>query len=150
VTIPSVEVPDLRVYQRYLPGKWRVVLMGGQGSLTGTAAYSERAVAGELSLTSSNADLAVKDYRFETDLDLGIEVAGDVSASASGDISGTYLRLDQARLASAQKGPSRPWSLSLTIDQGDLGVAAPEGGTGMQRFRQLSNLLGERGWRRKG
>jgi hypothetical protein len=145
VTIPSVEVPDLRVYQRYLPGKWGVIIMGGQGSLTGTAAYSERAVAGELSLTSSNADLAVKEYRFETDLDVGLKVAGDVSESASVDISGTYLRLDQARLASAQKGASRPWSLSLTIDRGTLGVAAPEGDTGTQSLRQLSNLFREQG-----
>jgi len=145
VTIPSVEVPDLRVYQRYLPGKWGVALMGGQGSLSGTAAYSELAVTGELSLTSSNALLTVKEYRFETNLDLRLEVEGEVSESATVDISGTRLRLDQARLASAKKGASAPWSLSFTIDQGTLGIAAPEGETGERSSRLLSALFREHG-----
>jgi translocation and assembly module TamB len=145
VTIPSVDVPDLRVYQRYLPGKWGVALMGGQGSLSGTAAYSELAVTGELSLTSSNAILRVKEYRFETSLDLGLEVEGEVSESATVDISGTRLRLDRARLASAKKGASEPWSLSFTIDQGALGVAVPEGETAERSPRRLSARFREQG-----
>jgi len=145
LTIPAVEVPDLRVYQRYLPDKWGVALVGGQGSLSGKAAYSDRSVTGELDLTSSNADLAVKDYRFETDLALGLRVQGEVAESASVDISGTYLRLDGARLASARKGASEPWGLSLTIDRGTLGVPIPEGEAGEQSLRQLSAVFKEQG-----
>jgi len=107
-------------------------LVSGQVSLSGAAAYSERAVTGKLSLTSSNTDLAVKECRFTPDLELELKVAGKVSAPASVDIFGTQPRLNQARLAITQKGESKPRSLSLTIDRGVLrGAASGQRHTGV-------------------
>lgn len=82
--------------------------MGGQGSLSGVVAYSERVVTGKLSPTSSNSDLAVKECRFTPELEPQLKDAGEVSAPASVDILDTQLRLNQARLASTQKDESDP------------------------------------------
>jgi hypothetical protein len=99
--------------------------MGGQVSLSGAAAYSERAVTGKLSPMSSNSDLAVNKCRFTPDLELEVKAAGEVSAPASVDILDTHPHLNQARLASAQKGESKPRGLSLTVDRGVLGGTPP-------------------------
>jgi hypothetical protein len=58
------------------------------------------------------------------DLEHELKVAGEISAPASVDILGTQMRLNQARLASTQKGESKPRSLSLTIGRGVLGGTA--------------------------
>jgi hypothetical protein len=145
LTIPSVVVPDLRLYQRYLPDKWGVALKGGEGSLQGHAEYSPSTLIAELSLLSDNADLAVRDFRFETNLDLGLNLAGGSSREASVDLSGSHLRLTGARLATASGQASKPWETSFSVAKGTLGIPVPEGESGETGFRHLSALVKERG-----
>jgi hypothetical protein len=145
VIIPSVQVPDLRLYQRYIPAKWDVELQGGQGALQGEAKYSASEMSAEFYLASGDTDLRLKDFRFDTNLDLGLRARAGVAESASIDLSGTYLRLVRARLATTEERESEPWQASWAISEGTLGIRVPEGDTGESGFTHLSDVFKERG-----
>jgi len=118
VTIPSVKVPNLQVYQRYLPARWAFHLFGGQGELEGKAEMSNTGFSTHLKLVSDDADVGLKDYRFTTNLDMAVQTDCPSIASASIDISGTYLRLTEARLSRRQQEKSDPWDASLSVEKG--------------------------------
>jgi len=120
VTIPEVSVPDLRVYQRYLPDQTELTLNGGKGQLSGQAAFTRTSLDTELQLLSDDADIAFRDYRFKSDLDAGIKLAVASLEKPHIDISGSYVRLNAAKLTNKSKREARPWNASLSIDRGTL------------------------------
>ncbi len=130
VGIPSVKVPDLKIYQRYLPARWALHLFGGQGTLEGKAEISSTGFRTDLKLMSEEADVGLKDYRFTTNLDMVLRTDCPSIASASVDVAGTYLRLAGARLSRQQQGKSSPWDASLAVEKGvvtlDLADDIPE------------------------
>jgi hypothetical protein len=125
VNIPSVKVPDLRVYQRYLPAQWAFKLYGGQGELQGKAEVSPTGFNTHMKLVSQDADVGLKDYRFTTNLDMAIQADCPSIALASIDIAGTYFRLNDARL-SQQQEKSEPWHASLAVEKGVVKLHLPE------------------------
>lgn len=147
VTIPSVKVPDLRLYQRYIPTKWDAELRGGRGALQGEVEYGPAQMRAELYLASGDAKLRVKGFRFGTNLDLGLKVRGGAADTASVDVSGTYLSLDGAHLASEEEEASELWQASLAISQGTLGIPVPAGESGESGFRNLSEVFKEKGFK---
>jgi hypothetical protein len=147
LTVPSVAVPDLRVYQRYLPEKWGVVLNGGDGRLEGRAEYSAVALRAELDLASEDADIRLKHHRFRSNLAVGLRVVGGASEEAGVDLAGSFFRLDDARIATGGAGESRPWQASFEITRGSLGVPIGDGTTEEQGFRALSDAFKERGFK---
>jgi hypothetical protein len=101
----------------------------------------------ELSLKSEDADISVKDYRFATDLDLVLAVEGDATQSPRVDISGTYVRLTDAKVGASAGGASKPWSVSFTINQGTLGLDLKEGEDPEAGFRRLGDTFKEEGFK---
>jgi hypothetical protein len=147
VSIPSVDVEDLKVYQRYVPDKWGVALLGGKGRLQGEADFSASAMSANLSLESEDADISVKGYRFSTDLDLALAVKGDATESPRVDISGTYVLLNDAQLGASGDGASEPWSASFNINQGRLGLELEEGESPEVGFKRLGERFNQQGFK---
>ena len=71
-------MPDLRVYQRYLPARWALKLYGGQGDLEGKAEVTPTGFKIYMKLVSQDADVDLKDYRFTTNLDLSVQANFDI------------------------------------------------------------------------
>jgi hypothetical protein len=138
VVIPSVRVPDLRVYQRYLPEHWGVGLNGGQGLLNGTAEYSVTDLKAELNLVSDETELLVEGYRFETDLDLGLKLVGGATGTPTVSIAGSHLKMDETRLASETADASKSWRTDLAIIEGTVGIPIPDDGSLEPGFKGLS------------
>lgn len=126
VKIPSVKVVDLAVYQHYLPPQWRFNIYGGEGLLEGKAALTRSDFNADLKITSTEAELGIDDSRFKTDLDFGFLVNSSSLQEAKVDISGSYLKLDDQRLSTAEKGKSKPWQTSLMIEKGTLKLHLPD------------------------
>jgi hypothetical protein len=126
VTVPSVIVPDLSAYQRYLPDKWRFNLYHGMGKIQGKAELSTTAFNADLKLTSTDADVGIAEHRFKTDLDFGLFIDSPSFKSAIVDISGSYLRLNDQRLSSKERGESQSWQSALFIDKGTLKLHLPK------------------------
>jgi len=134
VAIPELAVPDLSVYQRFLPPQAGLAFHGGQGRLSGRAELSRDTLLLDLALTAAGADLAYHEQRLRANLDLRLRVAGQPSAGESRapnhrtkrrakptvalDLSGTRLSLDDARLSLPDQAEPRPWQAALTIAEG--------------------------------
>jgi hypothetical protein len=126
VTVPRVTVPDLSAYQRYLPDRWKLEIAGGEGELTGEARFSRSALNMSLDLASRQADIAVKDFRFQSNVGLQLRVSGVASDEAALDLAGSVLRLDGTRVASVSEGKSEAWETSLIINEGTIVFPVPE------------------------
>jgi hypothetical protein len=126
ITIPEVEVPDLKAYQAYLPEKWPFRLHGGKGKLQGFAEVTQTGLKSDLKLISEAADVGIKEYRFTTNLDMVLKA--DSPAIASGvDISGSYVHLKGATLSNEEaQRSSKPWHAGVDINQGKLSLLLPE------------------------
>ncbi|HAJ91466.1 MAG TPA: hypothetical protein DCO71_02395 [Gammaproteobacteria bacterium] len=131
VKIPAVSIPDLGRYQRYLPDRLAVTLNGGQGELQGQAELTQTALNSSLEIRSDHADVSFKDYRFISDLDLGIHIDIPSIAAETINISGTYLRINEARLSGRENTRAQPWNAALSVDAGrlDLSPSAATHGT---------------------
>ena len=145
VTVPEVEVPDLRVYQHYLPRRWGLSLDGGTGRLKGRLSYSPTALEGTLALRSEDIETGIRDYRFASNLELDLRLAGEASERTGLDLSGSSLRLYDARLLGAEAGTAVPWTLSLTVDRGRLGAPADGDPWAPQSVHSLARELREAG-----
>jgi len=134
-TIPKMTVPDLSAYQRFLPDKWGVQLLGGVGTLEGRAELSANSLEADLTLSSRNAEIRIKDDSFETDLSFGLKLNGEAAAKSGRiDVSGTSLSLNDSRLTDGQGDDADMWQTRLSVNKGGAVFELPE----------ASNVEGER------
>jgi len=154
LSIPSMKVPDLGVYNRLLPEKWGVHLLGGRGEVGGRLAADDQSATLELDLSSNEADLRYQDEHITTDLALALRAKLLFDTGAALDLTGTELRLDQARLTKGSDREARPWQAALRIEEGRLEVPVEEAGADpaaylTERFvdEGLGTLLADAGGR---
>ena len=119
-TVPAVTVPDLAVYQHYIPEHLGLRLYAGEGTLQGKCVVDRATLNADLKLDSVDADIGIKDYRFTADVDLALLTASRGDGSAGLDVGGSYIRLADARLASKEKGHSDIWQAFVAVDEGLL------------------------------
>ena len=127
VSVPDVEIPDLRIYQRYLPGKKGVTFNGGRGIFQGQAELTTASLMTSLQLRSDAADVSLQGYRFSTNLDLGIKVDIPSFTDGTANVAGTYVRLDHAKLINRNQRESIPWAAALAIDEGNIDLLSAGG-----------------------
>lgn len=126
--IPSMQVEDLRVYNRLFPDDWDLRLLGGTGTLSGVLELDSEAMSLEFDLASEEAKLRLADYHATSDLLLQLRATiasrGRGHESATLDMAGTRLRLDDAELvASGQNSrDAATRSVSFQVDQSDLSI----------------------------
>jgi hypothetical protein len=124
VTIPAVKVPDLAVYQHYIPDHLGLRFHAGEGELHGKAVLDTVALNADLKLESDNADIGIKDYRFKADVDVALLAETPSDGSEGLGVAGSYIRLSGASLANKDKKDSEPWQAYLAVDEGLLNFHA--------------------------
>jgi hypothetical protein len=146
-TLPKVTVPDLAAYQRYIPEKWNLQVLGGSGSLEGQAEISSATVDLDLLLRSQDANIKFKDDAFETDLVMGIKAKGTATdETAEVDVSGTYLELDDSHV-SAKGRDFKPWQARLAVTKGEGNFALPTEADATKNFPGFWGLVGEKNFK---
>jgi hypothetical protein len=126
VTVPAVSVPDIAVYQRYLPDKWDIAIAGGTGRLAGHADLGGGAFDFDLVLGSDDAEIRYIGNSFESGVELAFKAKGKADdKTASIDFSGSHLDLDDSRLSAGARGASDPWHTRLDIAEGIMEIALP-------------------------
>jgi len=120
VTVPAVTVPDLAVYQHYIPEHLGLRFYGGEGTLHGKCVVDRATLNADLKLDSEDADVGIKDYRFTADVDVALLASSPGDGSGGLDVGGSYVRLSDARLATKEKGKSETWQASVEVDEGFL------------------------------
>ncbi|MGB4333330.1 MAG: hypothetical protein WBJ41_00585 [Chromatiaceae bacterium] len=160
LTLPAMEVPDLRVYNRLLPAEWGMRLLGGSGRVNGQVVVAPETMRFELDLASDQAHLSYRDYQATTDLSLQLRARIASAADAADavlDLSGTKLRLDnaaaQAKVKTKAKtkhvkGPisPKPWQAELEVNDGNLSLplSAEEAAAGP--VRAVAKALADQGF----
>lgn len=121
LTIPSMQVQDLRVYNRLFAPDWNLTLLGGTGTVSGHFEVTPRQLTLALDLASDDAGLRHGDYRATTDLRLQLRAAVDGTDGATLHLDGTTLHVDDAKLAAATAATdTEPWQATLRIDEAAL------------------------------
>jgi hypothetical protein len=152
IALSKVAVPDVSVYQRYLPDEWNAQLVGGRGSLDGAASMSAADLDVDLTLRSEDAEVRFTENTFQSGMALGVKAKGTTGATkAHVDVSGTYFELHDSRVTSKKGASSSPWQTRFVISSGTADLALPEGQdqkTGVVGFwslfqaEELKSLLG--------
>lgn len=143
--IPEMMISDLTAYQRFLPDKWRVALLGGSGSIAGKADLSADKLDADLTIRSEDANVKFKDDSFETDLVFVLKASGEAGGDAAKvDISGSTLDLDDSRIKLRDGDTTNSWQASLSVSTGtadfDLPKPSETGETGFWRLAKDRNL----------
>jgi hypothetical protein len=131
LSIPSMQVDDLRVYNRLFAPDWGLSLLGGTGTVSGRFEVTPRQLTLDLDLASDDAGLRHGDYRANTDLLLQLRARVDGAADgrdgATLHLDGTRLQLDDAKVTATDGADAEPWEATLRIDQGALRLPTARG-----------------------
>lgn len=146
LSIAAMKVPNLGVYNRLLPEKWGLRILGGRGEVGGSLTADAGSVTLELDLSSEEADLRYQDEHITTDLALALRAKLLLDTGAALDLTGTELRLDHARITKGRDREARPWQAALRIDEGRLNVPVDEAGPDPAAY--LSKRLVDKGFDR--
>jgi len=122
VTLPKVTVPDIAVYQSYLPEALSLQLLKGSGHLQGTATLTNDRLALKCNMTAPMAEIALDDYGFTTGLDVLLNLRVSSVNTPEIDISGTRLALKDSRLDKNDSGKSESFTSVLNIERGLVGL----------------------------
>jgi len=114
LSLPSVQVPDLGVYDRLLPDKWGFALVGGTGTLSARVAMTPTSLGAELDLGSDEAELRYRGVHATTDLALALRARIDESDRSTLRLAGTSLRLEDAEVEALAGQNAEPPARSHT------------------------------------
>ncbi|PPU39979.1 hypothetical protein [Xanthomonas arboricola] len=120
----DARVPDLTVYNRYLPGK-NVRLLGGSGSLTGDVALnaSGDVGSGHANLRGQGAHLALAGVQMRGDADLQAQLQRADFKNKFFDLSGTRVRLRNMRVGDDSADAN--WWGQMQVGAGTIQASAP-------------------------
>jgi len=141
--IEGLVVPDLALFQRYLPEKWPFRLYGGNGSLHGSVSVSTDAANIDLYISSDAADMGTDQYRFTTNLDAGLSISNPALRTSPTLINGTYIKLSGASLKRDVEDKTIPWQASFTIEDGYYSMFKTSDKSGRKDTIDLFKMLGQ-------
>lgn len=125
VVLPIVEVPDLALYNRYLPETAGIELLGGRASLEATLELEGLGARGDLVLQAFGAELRLANQRLAGDLRLEARLREGDLAGRRFDASGSLLRLDNITRRDADGQAEAGWWARLVLEDGRLTWAEP-------------------------
>jgi len=143
-SIDGLTVPDLARLQRYLPEKWPFRLHGGDGNLRGHARLSPTSLDVDLRIDSDDADMGIRQYRFDTDLDAALRLENTSIMDTRTRVAGTFVELSDARLQKEGEGEGDPWFASVHIREGELGLLPRDQKQEKGHAMDLFLLLGDK------
>lgn len=151
LTIPSMQTPNLAVYNRLFPRDWDLQLLSGAGTVNGTLEVTPEQLSLNLDLASDDADLRYQQYHASTDLLLKLRARVDDANGPRLHLDGTTLRLEDAELtvgnhtgAAGPRHNAGRWLAELRITDGALRLPASAEAT--DPIPAVSQTLNEQGF----
>jgi len=140
----DAEVPDLRTYNRYLPGD-SARLLGGSGHASGDIRLDNAGemVSGHMRVRGQGVRVALGPSRLSGDVDLDSRLSRMQKVGRRYVIDALALQLDGVRLDGSGAGAA-PWWARMALEDGTLTWAQPfeVSGRGRLDMRDVSVLLG--------
>jgi len=144
VRFADARVPDLRVYNRYLPPS-RVTIAGGSGTLSGDLFFDggEEVGSGVLRVSGRQARFEVATLQLEGDIDLTTKLKRGDLRRKDFSINDSTLSLRKVRVTEAEAELVSDWWLETQLPEASLEWGRPMkvDGHASLRMRDLSVLL---------
>ena len=141
--VEGIDIPDLALFQHYLPEQWPMSLKGGEGRLQLDAKLATDALSLAINITSEEADMGLRQYNFSTDLDFAIKLLNPAIRTSSTRFDGSYIKLTGARLQREQRADTGTWDAAFKLNEGELSLLDPEVKKERGDGLDLLKLLGE-------
>lgn len=131
IDLPESRLPDLALYDGFLPSEVGLALLAGAGTVRGhmRASIPDSHASGELWLTADDIAVQFDSYIFTADLGLYVLLNDAQLDLGRYDLTGSTLDLTRAGLveqgqSSASDG-QRTWYASMRVRSGEVSVGAP-------------------------
>ncbi|MEE4172740.1 MAG: hypothetical protein V2I57_00630 [Xanthomonadales bacterium] len=122
VTLDALTVPDLALFERYVPPAWPLRLFGGEGRLSGRALLGPNVLSVDLRLDSQHAEAGISGYQFATNLEGALRLENPDIRNEVTSLAGTGLRLTESRLRRDAGASVSPWEAEFQIEDGQLAL----------------------------
>ena len=114
--IDRSEVPDVAVFNHFIPSKIPLSLTTGKGDIGGEIAWRDGRMQGGITLESERVELDIEGQSLSAAVRMDLNLGADPE-SRTVSIGGTTLRVDSARLVDGDDG-IRPWSGEVRVETG--------------------------------
>lgn len=120
------DVPDLRGFNRYLPGA-ALRFLGGRGRLSGDLQLDPAGKVGKgrLQVQARQAQLALNDLEFSGDVDVAAQLARADLSNDEFVLDGTRLGVRNVRISDPERASPGDWWADIRFDRGRLHWGSP-------------------------
>ncbi len=118
LSIDQSDLPDLRLFNRYIPGSTAIDITGGAGQLKGKLSLTRENMAGKLWVTGEKTEIGIKDQSITTDLDVDIVLRNGDFGSNVYDFTGSSVQLQNATVANDRQPDG--WRSDIKLHDGRL------------------------------
>ncbi len=126
VEIEQLGVPDLAVFQGYIPPHFPLSITGGKAVLAASLQLKPTDVSGHIQLESGDARVNLADQDLRTDLKVDIMLAGGRPQDLEFDLSGSQIALNNVMVSGEKAGfDDQAWAATLKLLQADVLLADP-------------------------
>lgn len=126
VEIGKLGVPDLAVFQSYLPPEFLLTITGGDAVLVADLQLRPDNANGHIRLDSGNASVTLIDQDLRADLSANIVLAGGKPEELMFDLSGSEIVLDNVKVSGQEAGfDDEGWSTVLKLPRAGLALTDP-------------------------
>ncbi|RLA46726.1 MAG: hypothetical protein DRQ97_07235 [Gammaproteobacteria bacterium] len=140
--IQGLAAPDLALFGHYLPEKWPLALYGGTGNLHGMVSLSANAVDINISISSQKADIGIRQYRFDSNLDAALKLKNTSVSTSITSVAGSYIKLNGAHLLVDGRRGTTPWNTSFIINAGGFSVLDEDEKLSEENLTDILQLAG--------
>ncbi len=119
LNIPEATVPDITVYNHYLPQNGAIRLLSGQGLMRSRLSLDDTAASGQIQLTAPSVASEVNGQTLSFDLDMQINLSGGELQARTFSLDQSYMKLDNLRKPDFPETPE-DWSAIIRFEEGQL------------------------------
>lgn len=120
VRLGAAEIPDITVYNSYLPENTGISIVSGKGKVTGEFSLNGASGSGNLDILADGVEVNVRDQTIRGDLRINTRLADGNLGKMIFDVSGTRLRIENGSLLSKKGTQAEDWWGQLDIKHGRM------------------------------
>ncbi|MBO3703189.1 MAG: hypothetical protein J5W83_11720, partial [Candidatus Accumulibacter sp.] len=120
ITLGSAEIPDISIYNTYLPKEGGVSIGAGKATLAADFRLSGVTGSAKLEMQASGVEVHVKEQTIKGDLRISTRLSEGNLEKMSFDAAGTQLRIDNGSLESEGSAHDNLWWGQIDIDRGRM------------------------------
>ncbi|WP_372738220.1 hypothetical protein [Neptunomonas sp.] len=120
VRLGAAKIPDITVYNSYLPENAGISIVSGKGEVSGELRLKGASGSGHLDMLAEGVEVNVRDQTIRGDLSINTRLADGDLQKMIFDVSGTRLRIENGYLLSSNDTQAEEWWGQLDIKHGRM------------------------------